>query len=107
MNVSLGLAFLGGLVSFFSPCVLPVVPAYFSFLVGTSIEGQISRRVLIMRSLFFVAGFSAIFVLLGASASAAGQLIGSYRGDYHSSRLAGTAERLSAGYSAALLGVRK
>ncbi|WP_206811132.1 cytochrome c biogenesis CcdA family protein [Paradesulfitobacterium ferrireducens] len=76
MNVSIGLAFLGGLVSFFSPCVLPVVPAYFSFLVGTSIDGQISRRVLIIRSLFFVLGFSAIFVLLGVSASAAGQLIG-------------------------------
>lgn len=79
MNVSIGLAFLGGLVSFFSPCVLPVVPAYFSFLVGTSIDGQISRRVLIIRSLFFVLGFSAIFMLLGVSASAAGQLIGSYR----------------------------
>lgn len=79
MNVSIGLAFIGGLVSFFSPCVLPVIPAYFSFLVGTSIAGQIPRRVLLVRSVFFVLGFSTIFVLLGASASAAGRLIGSHR----------------------------
>lgn len=79
MNVSAGLAFLGGLVSFFSPCVLPVVPAYFSFLVGSSLEGKVSKRVLIYRSLLFVLGFSLVFVLLGASASAVARLIGSYR----------------------------
>ncbi|MHB1652101.1 MAG: cytochrome c biogenesis CcdA family protein [Desulfitobacteriaceae bacterium] len=79
MNVTIGLAFLGGLVSFFSPCVLPVVPAYFSFLVGSSLEGKISKRTLIYRSLLFVLGFSLVFVLLGASASAMGRLIGSHR----------------------------
>lgn len=79
MDVSIGLAFLGGLVSFFSPCVLPVLPAYFSFLVGSSLEGEVSRKVLMLRSLFFVAGFSVVFVLLGISASALGRIIGSYR----------------------------
>lgn len=79
MNVSFGLAFLGGLVSFFSPCVLPVVPAYFSFLLGSSLTTKPSRKVLLIRSLLFVLGFSAIFILLGASASALGQLVNAYR----------------------------
>lgn len=79
MNVSLGLAFLGGLVSFFSPCVLPVVPAYFSFLVGSSLAGKVSKRVLITRSLLFVLGFSLVFVLMGASASVLGRVIGAHR----------------------------
>lgn len=78
MNVTVGLALLGGLVSFFSPCVLPVVPAYFSFLVGSSLQ-ESSRRVLIFRSLLFVLGFSSVFILLGASASAVALLISSYR----------------------------
>lgn len=79
MNVGVGLALLGGLVSFFSPCVLPVIPAYFSFLVGSSVEGEVSRRLLLIRALFFVLGFSTIFILLGASASALGHLIRGYR----------------------------
>lgn len=79
MNVSIGLALLGGIVSFFSPCVLPVIPAYFSFLIGSSVEGSLSRRILLMRSVFFILGFSTIFILLGASASALGRLIGTHR----------------------------
>lgn len=79
MEVSLGLAFLGGIVSFLSPCVLPVVPAYFSFLLGSSLDREVSRKVLLLQSLFFVAGFSFVFVLLGISASALGRLIGPYR----------------------------
>ncbi|KLU60422.1 thiol:disulfide interchange protein DsbD precursor [Peptococcaceae bacterium CEB3] len=79
MNVSWGLAFLGGLVSFFSPCVLPVVPAYFSFLLGSSLTGKVAKRVLIARSLLFVLGFSLVFVLLGASASALGRVVGAHR----------------------------
>ncbi len=79
MNMTFGLAFLGGIVSFFSPCVLPVVPAYFSFLVGSSLEGKPARSVLIYRSLLFVLGFSVVFVLLGAAARALGQLVNAYR----------------------------
>lgn len=78
-EVSIGLAFLAGIVSFFSPCVLPVVPAYFSFLVGESVDGCFSRRTLLIRSLLFIAGLSLIFVLLGISASTIGQVIGAYK----------------------------
>lgn len=79
MNITFGLAFLGGLVSFFSPCVLPVVPAYFSFLLGSSLDEKPARKLLLYRSLFFVIGFSMVFVLLGASASALGRLVSAYR----------------------------
>ena len=79
MNITFGLAFLGGLVSFFSPCVLPVVPAYLSFLLGSSLEEKLGRRLLLYRSLLFVLGFSLVFVLLGASASAFGRLVSAYR----------------------------
>jgi cytochrome c-type biogenesis protein len=80
MDVSIGLAFLGGVFSFFSPCVLPVIPAYFSFLVGNSLEQEVPRRVLMVHSLLFVAGFSVIFILLGISTSALARWIGPYRG---------------------------
>lgn len=79
MDISIGLAFLAGIVSFFSPCVLPVIPAYFSFLVGSSLHQEVPRKVLLTQSLFFVAGFSVVFVLLGISASALGRWIGAYR----------------------------
>ncbi len=76
-------AVLGGLLSFFSPCVLPLVPAYLCFLGGVSMEqlatqGQrdpaIDRRVLVSAAVF-VLGFSTVFVTLGATASAFGQLL--------------------------------
>lgn len=79
MEVSFGLAFFGGLISFLSPCVLPVIPAYFSFLVGSSLDREVSRKALLLQSLLFVAGFSVVFILLGISASALGRLIGSYK----------------------------
>lgn len=71
-------ALIGGIVSFLSPCVLPLVPAYLSFVAGASYEEltaedsnaqQIQRRVAI-GSLAFVAGFSTVFVMLGATAGA-------------------------------------
>jgi cytochrome c-type biogenesis protein len=71
-------AFLAGLVSFVSPCVLPLVPSYLSFLTGTSLEdlkaetsAQAKARVF-AHALAFVAGFTLIFVLIGLSASAIG-----------------------------------
>jgi len=80
-NVSLISAFLAGLLSFISPCVLPLVPAYISFISGVSLEelrkgesGGIRRNV-ILTSLLFIAGFSTIFILLGASATYAGQFL--------------------------------
>src|SRR4051794_20833165 len=69
------IAFLAGLVSFVSPCVLPLVPGYLSAVTGVNV-GEIEeagwRRVLVP-SLLFIASFSAIFILLGLTASALGQ----------------------------------
>jgi cytochrome c-type biogenesis protein len=75
---SLLLAFAAGLVSFVSPCVLPLVPGYLAAVTGTAPEGEDRRRVTaraLLRSLLFVATFSAIFVLLGLSATAIGSFL--------------------------------
>ena len=83
LSVSLPAATLGGLISFLSPCVLPLVPPYLSFLAGTTFDrlnaGDAAvRQRAMMASLLFVAGFSTVFVLLGATASALGQVIRQY-----------------------------
>ena len=85
-TVSYSAAFAAGLLSFFSPCVLPLIPAYFSFISGLSLEelteaynGAIRRKVL-LSTMAFIAGFSVIFILLGASASYLGGLTYHYRG---------------------------
>ncbi|NUN11963.1 sulfite exporter TauE/SafE family protein [Candidatus Micrarchaeota archaeon] len=64
-EVTLVLAFIAGLVSFLSPCVLPLVPAFLSYLAGTSISGNTNRKELFLASVFFVLGFSAVFSILG------------------------------------------
>jgi len=81
-NVSTGMAFVAGLLSFVSPCVLPLVPAYLSFISGLSLEEikgvEERRRVLIrvmVRVIAFILGFSAIFVMLGATATFLGQFL--------------------------------
>jgi len=84
-NVSLLAAFAGGILSFISPCVLPLVPGYLSFVSGLSLEqmrgtGEAAavgsrRRRIFTSSLAFVLGFSLVFIALGASASAIGQLV--------------------------------
>jgi cytochrome c-type biogenesis protein len=68
MQVSLGLAFIAGLLSFVSPCVLALVPVYLAFL-GESAAGEhgATRRALVGQALLFVTGFSVIFILLGTS----------------------------------------
>src|ERR1700722_20206289 len=75
-DVSLAGAFLAGLVSFLSPCVLPLVPGYISMLSGIGMEqlrkGELPRSGLFGSSLAFVAGFSAVFIFFGASANAVG-----------------------------------
>ncbi|MEW6259283.1 MAG: cytochrome c biogenesis protein CcdA [Thermodesulfobacteriota bacterium] len=76
-------AFLAGLLSFFSPCILPLIPAYFTFITGFSLDEltEASARVrtrVIVSTLAFIAGFSIVFVALGASASAAGALVASH-----------------------------
>ncbi len=72
VSPGLGVAFVAGVISFLSPCVLPLVPTYLAY-VGVSADAQ--RRVLITNSLTFILGFSLVFIALGASASALGSLL--------------------------------
>ena len=79
-NVTLLAAFVAGFLSFISPCVLPLIPGYISFVSGKSLEdmraGQgAARRQVLLSSLAFVLGFSIVFVALGASATAIGRFI--------------------------------
>jgi cytochrome c-type biogenesis protein len=81
-NVSIPAALIAGLVSFLSPCVLPLVPPYLIYLTGATIEHveseetpSASRRAVTMSALLFVLGFSTIFIALGASASLIGGVI--------------------------------
>jgi len=78
-DVSLAAAFLAGLVSFLSPCVLPLVPGYISMLSGIGMEqlrqGQQPRGGLFASALSFVVGFSVVFISFGASASAVGAFL--------------------------------
>lgn len=84
MNLDIGFAgaFLAGLISFVSPCVLPLVPPYLSFLAGVSIDrfsdderpADVTRRV-VLTAIVFVAGFASVFVALGASASFIGSFV--------------------------------
>ena len=68
-------AFAAGLLSFLSPCVLPLIPSYVGFLTGLSAEElQLRRGTALLHAVWFVAGFGLIFILLGASASALGAL---------------------------------
>ena len=84
MTVSFGAALLAGLLSFLSPCVLPLVPGYIGFLGGLGnrrndasdhAETIASRLQLVMASILFVAGFLSVFVALGASSSIAGSFV--------------------------------
>ncbi len=83
-DISVLVAFAGGLVSFLSPCVLPLLPSYLSFITGMSVNqlqaaGDRGRRRVIGHSVAFVLGFSAVFVAMGASFSALSQLLVEYR----------------------------
>jgi cytochrome c-type biogenesis protein len=90
-NVSILAAFVAGILSFISPCVLPLIPGYLSFISGVTLDelqgttgpgGAVAvatppatRRRVIVTSLCFILGFSLVFVSLGATASALGQLL--------------------------------
>lgn len=81
-QASLGLfiAFSAGLLSFLSPCVLPLVPSYVSFITGMNLEDlQHSKYTTVIHALLFVAGFTLIFLALGAGATVFGQLMLRYR----------------------------
>ena len=79
MGVSVFAAFVAGLLSFLSPCVLPLVPGYISMLSGIGVEqlmeGQTPRVGLLTSALAFVLGFSIVFITFGASASAVGSFL--------------------------------
>ncbi len=84
-DIGFGAAFLAGLLSFVSPCVLPIVPPYLAYLAGVSfsdlqnaeMERERARRIIIS-AVAFVLGFSTVFVALGATASFVGQAIAQY-----------------------------
>ena len=84
-TVSYHLAFLEGLASFFTPCVLPLIPAYFTFITGFSLEDLTEnldskiRAKVIVSTLAYVLGFSSVFILMGASASYLGGYIFQYK----------------------------
>lgn len=81
-EVTIWLAFLAGVVSFLSPCIFPLVPAYLAQLTGTNIaDNQVGadRKLILSRSIGFVIGFTTIFLLLGASSTFIGQAFWSNR----------------------------
>ena len=81
-EIGIGIAFLAGLASFLAPCVLPLVPAYLSYLTGYTVTGtppdKKERMTIVTHAIFFVLGFSIIFIVLGVAANTIGRLI---RGD--------------------------
>src|ERR1700677_2210431 len=81
-NVTIVAALVAGMLSFLSPCVLPLVPPYLVYLAGASLERladaqtqPVVRRETVYAALLFVAGFSTVFIAFGASASALGALV--------------------------------
>jgi len=64
-GISIPIAFVGGVVSFLSPCILPIVPGFLAYLAGASAAGIPSRRATFLNALCFVLGFSLVFALLG------------------------------------------
>src|SRR3989338_10404200 len=85
-SVSIIAAFIAGLFSFLSPCVLPLVPSYVSYITGISFEDLTNKtertdilKTTVFNSLLFILGFSVVFISLGASASYIGKLMVSYQ----------------------------
>ena len=76
MTPSFAIAFIAGLLSFLSPCVLPLIPSYVGFLTGLTLEElEVRRGTALVHAVWFVAGFSLVFVALGATASALGVVL--------------------------------
>src|SRR4030067_1886801 len=65
-QLSLAFSFAGGVVSFLSPCVLPIIPGFLAYLAGASFqEAEAKRKEIFLHSVFFVLGFSVVFAILG------------------------------------------
>ena len=77
MIVSLSIAFFAGVISFISPCVLPLIPGYVSFICGTTLNelDLKSKKFILKKSLFFSLGFSLVFISLGATATFVGSFL--------------------------------
>jgi len=71
MNITISIAFFAGLISFLSPCVLPLIPGYISYISGTSLEDKKKRKknLIFIKTIFFTIGFSIVFIALGSAAS--------------------------------------
>jgi cytochrome c-type biogenesis protein len=79
-NIGFAVAFGAGIASFLSPCVLPLIPSYITFITGMTLDDvPNARRVALAHALLFVLGFSLIFLALGASATLLGRLLFVYR----------------------------
>ena len=75
MSATLSIAFLAGLVSFLSPCVLPLIPGYISYISGTSLDKLVVKKknLIVIKTIFFTLGFSFVFIALGSTASFIGK----------------------------------
>ncbi len=75
MNTTLSIAFLAGIISFLSPCVLPLIPGYISYISGTSFNNLVDKKrgLVVVKTIFFTLGFSFVFIILGSTASFIGK----------------------------------
>ena len=75
MNTTLSIAFFAGLISFLSPCVLPLIPGYISYISGTSLNKLIKKKtnLIVVKTVFFTLGFSVVFIAFGLTASFIGK----------------------------------
>jgi len=75
MNTTFSIAFLAGLISFLSPCVLPLIPGYISYISGTTFDkiNEKKRNLIVLKTIFFTLGFSLVFIALGSTASYIGK----------------------------------
>ena len=75
MNTTLSIAFLAGVISFLSPCVLPLIPGYISYISGSSLNKLIEKEknLVVIKTIFFTFGFSLVFIILGSTASYVGK----------------------------------
>ena len=91
MTTTLSIAFLAGLISFLSPCVLPLIPGYISYISGTSFDKirEKKRNLIIVKTIFFTLGFSFVFISLGSTATLIGQffLLNSNISEFHMNQL--------------------
>ena len=77
MTTTLSIAFFAGLISFLSPCVLPLIPGYISYISGTSFDKLVEKRksLIVTKTIFFALGFSIVFIALGSTASLIGNFL--------------------------------